>query len=197
LGADHCVVTSLYYTRLLEARQQSFFIERLLQKADRAALACFLVQVLLRASSNHNDWRAVGVGVEPSLEINSTQSRHMYVGDDAAGRVASAGLQKLVHRPVGFDVQTEQAHEARKSQPHRFVVVDDGDHRCGHGSHLSGGEIEGFSHLYEIGERARAHLTHRRTTMNLNRNLAETQLVSDLFVHLSGGDKRHHFALAG
>src|ERR1700758_5542827 len=61
---------------------------------------------------------------------------------------------------------------------------------------LSMRQSEGFGCPYEVRQGPYAHLPHNVTSMDLDGDFTEPKLPCHLFVHQSGGDKRHDFPLA-
>src|SRR5262245_45803502 len=58
-------------------------------------------------------------------------------------------------------------------------------------------EVQQFGHTHQIGERARAHFSHRSTAMNFYRDLAQAEIARNLLIQLAGSHQDHDLLLAG
>src|ERR1700733_8792835 len=62
---------------------------------------------------------------------------------------------------------------------------------------LSALGLDRLCHPDEVGEGSGAHLSHRRTSVNLYGDLAYPQIGRCLLVHLAGGYQQHDLLLTG
>src|SRR3989344_8430345 len=68
--------------------------------------------------------------------------------------------------------------------------------RRNHTQVWSGADVQGLGHPHQVGQRARAHLPHRRAAVDLHGDLRQRQLARHLLVELAGGDQSHDLSLA-
>src|SRR5689334_21073498 len=53
---------------------------------------------------------------------------------------------------------------------------------------------EASRHVHQVGERSRLHFPHHLATVRLHRDLADSELSSDLLVQQARDDQRHDFS---
>src|SRR5215471_12627760 len=108
-----------------QAFEERLFLEGLAQKADSAgahgAAAVFLVGV----SGNENDGRVIALRLQPFLQFETIQSRHLKIGNEATCFRDRSRLKKILSGDEGQRFIPQGLDELLDTFSGQRVVIDD------------------------------------------------------------------------
>ena len=80
---------------------------------------------LVRICGNEDRWDRVPCVDQMSVELDASHSRHLDVGDQAAGLREHMGCQEIGSRGEGFDYVTQRGYEFPHGLAKRLIILDD------------------------------------------------------------------------
>jgi hypothetical protein len=111
--------------RPLNALHQGMRLEGLSKQAKRPAFQSKIVETFFRPRCDHDDWYSAFAAIEPLLEFDAAETRHLDIRDDALRRFEHAGLQEVFGRFIYLGVETLRAHERGQRYSRGHIIVND------------------------------------------------------------------------
>src|SRR5207342_2214262 len=200
----------------LQACEQALRREGFAQHECRTTRGGAFEHVAFCPRRHQDDRHMRCIATEPVSKRDTVHAWHLDIHDKACETMQVSSGQEGFGRAERGGGVSRRTEETRRCRANGFIVIDDTDlflhsaHEAKSdathhqkelyerviGQHGCRRELQVARHANQVRERARAHLAHGLSAMDLDGDLAQFEHTSHLLVHLACGDEGHDLALA-
>jgi hypothetical protein len=114
--------------RLIKAFDQHSVVERFVQESDCSGAPHLRFDPSFGRRCHEDNRHRITAGNQLALQLDTTQPRHLEIGDQTRRPIDLFRLEKVLSRWERDGLEAKRAYEAQHSLADGGIIIDDGNH---------------------------------------------------------------------